>query len=47
MGLRPEVRWNEYDFERGFKGIGFGDVAGMGDMEGEKGAGRRVCSDRD
>ncbi|MCJ1341144.1 centractin- actin- protein of the dynactin complex [Bachmanniomyces sp. S44760] len=26
-GLRPTVRWNEYDFEKIFKGLDFDDVA--------------------
>lgn len=27
-GLRPKVRWNEYDFERIFRGISFEEMAG-------------------
>ena len=32
-GLRPKVRWNEYDFEQVFKGISFEDMPGMSGTE--------------
>ena len=32
-GLRPKVRWNEYDFEQVFKGISFEDVAEVSGSE--------------
>ena len=35
-GLRPTVRWNEYDFERVFKGISFEDMSMSGGEEEEK-----------
>ena len=35
-GLRPKVRWNEYDFEQVFKGISFEDMAGMSGREEKK-----------
>ena len=34
-GLRPTVRWNEYDFEHIFKGIKFEDYAPKGDKKEE------------
>lgn len=34
-GLRPTVRWNEYDFEHIFKGINFEDYAPKNDQKEE------------